>query len=131
MMTAGDVDGNGTLDLVAYNRSGPQSSSISILLGKGDGMFTQSAVYPAPQNFRPSSPILADFNGDGKLDLAIIDQLQNSVDVMLGNGDGTFQSQPSHSIGSGGGCFALAGDFNRDGKQDLIAIGCGEPSRPW
>jgi hypothetical protein len=128
MMSAGDVDGNGTLDLVTYNRAGQQSSpSFSILLGKGDGTFTQSAAYPAPQNFRPSSPILADFNGDGKLDLAFVDLPQSAVAVMLGNGDGTFRNQASYSTGPGGVCFALAGDFNHDGNQDLIAIGCAEP----
>jgi hypothetical protein len=59
-----------------------------------------------------------DFNGDGKVDLAITDQNDNSVSILLGNGDGTFQNPLEFTTGN----FATgvaAGDFNGDGRLDL------------
>jgi hypothetical protein len=64
---------------------------------------------------------VADFNGDGKLDLAVID---NSFSVLLGNGDGTFQKPTNYSY-SGLGLSIAAADFNRDGKIDLVISGPG------
>jgi hypothetical protein len=59
-----------------------------------------------------------DFNGDGKLDFAVIQD--GTVSIWFGAGDGTFQAGQSYPIGSQG--FVLAGDFNRDGHLDLAIV---------
>lgn len=66
----------------------------------------------------PPSVTTADFNGDGKLDLAVANQNSNTVSILLGNGDGTFQSQVDYAAGSHAYEICV-GDFNGDGKQDL------------
>jgi hypothetical protein len=63
----------------------------------------------------------ADFNGDGKLDLAVTTGQTAPVQLLLGNGDGTFSVSSLAVIALGGD--VIAGDFNHDGKQDLLAAG--------
>jgi hypothetical protein len=67
----------------------------------------------------PSSVIAADFNGDGKLDLAVANSGSNSVSILLGAGDGTFGARTEFATGQGPRCVA-AGDFNGDNKLDLV-----------
>src|ERR1035438_5079353 len=68
----------------------------------------------------PQSVAVGDFNGDGKLDLALADQSSGTVSVLLGNGDGTFQAAVSYSAGPQ--LYSVTvGDFNGDGKLDLVA----------
>jgi protocatechuate 3,4-dioxygenase beta subunit len=59
-----------------------------------------------------------DFNGDGKLDLAVANEMSNTVSILLGNGDGTFQTAVNYDVGSYPRSVT-AGDFNGDGKLDL------------
>ncbi len=67
----------------------------------------------------PRGVVVADFNGDGKPDIAIVDRVSNTISVLLGNGDGTFA--PAATYATGADCIAIAvGDFNGDGKLDLI-----------
>src|SRR5260370_30321885 len=67
----------------------------------------------------PSAVMTADFNGDGRLDLAVTNYYSNTVSVLLGNSDGTFQ--PALTSATGANPFSLAvGDFNADGKLDLV-----------
>jgi len=64
---------------------------------------------------------VGDFNGDGKLDLAVPDGGSNSVSVLLGNGDGTFQAPQSFHVGAGP-VYVAVGDFNGDRVQDLAVV---------
>jgi FG-GAP-like repeat len=71
----------------------------SVLLGNGDGSFQSPVSYPQNVN-RGGTAIVADFNHDGKLDLAVADG--QSVAVLLGNGDGTFAAPVLYYDGGGG-----------------------------
>ena len=59
-----------------------------------------------------------DFNGDGQTDLAVANSARNDVSVLLGNGDGTFQTQVTYAVGSEPDAL-VTGDFNGDGRTDL------------
>jgi hypothetical protein len=67
---------------------------------------------------QPFSDVVADFNGDGKQDIAVANYSSNNVSVLRGNGDGTFQPAVTYPVGKGPVAIA-AGDFNGDGRQDL------------
>jgi hypothetical protein len=116
----GDLNRNGKLDLVLaseYATNSVTNGSVGVLLGNGDGTFQAvvSTSTPTPlEGIR--SLAMADFNGDGKLDLAV----GAGNFLLLGNGDGTFQTPIE--LGAGGSGIAV-GDFNRDGKPDLAVGG--------
>ena len=69
----------------------------------------------------PSSVAVGDFNGDGKEDLAVANYGSNTLSILLGNGNGTFQTQQTLATGSGPGPVVV-GDFNGDGKEDLAVV---------
>ncbi len=60
----------------------------------------------------------ADFNGDGRTDLAVTDPILDEVSILLGNGDGTFESLPPIPV-PGGPYAIVAGDFTGNGTIDL------------
>ncbi len=125
-VATGDFNGDGRLDLaVAASPSG----KIAVLLGKGDGTFQPPGYLNAEVNFWApwSNPLcVGDFNGDGKLDLAVASS-SSSISVSLGNGDGTFQPPVTRNYSSGYNSSPhpqslAAGDFNGDGKLDLAVV---------
>jgi hypothetical protein len=93
-------------------------ASLSVLLGSGNGTFQPAKKIP----FLAGGGIVsADFNRDGKLDLAIGDN-NSAVDILLGNGDGTFQKASKVAVRGAPSSLALGlGDFNNDGILDLVA----------
>ena len=118
-VAVGDFNGDGKLDLAVANFgipccSGPRGS-VAILLGNGDGTFQPPSHYAAGSN--PLSIATADFNNDGKLDLAVSTDY-SGVQVLLGNGDGTFQPAVRYNVPAYAASLAIA-DFNNDGKPDL------------
>ncbi len=112
-IATGDFNGDGFLDL-AFADSG--STALTILLGHGDGTFTQKFGQPDAGQIT-TFITTADLNGDGKLDLALVDS-SNAVLIYLGNGDGTFQTALSVAAGNGAAQLAV-GDFKGDGRPDL------------
>ncbi len=121
-----DLNGDGIPDLVSANEGG---DTVSVLLGLGNGSFKPAVNYAV--GTRPIRLVAGDFNGDGKPDLAVLNvatrSVPGTVSILLGNGDGTFQSQTSIPAGLNPTGLAMA-DFNRDGKLDLaVAIFGGKP----
>ncbi len=118
----GDFNGDGKPDIVADLPDelppGPLLSIPSLLLGNGNGTFGPPLA--ASLGWGAGPIVAADFNGDGKLDLATSAQT-----IILGNGDGTFQSVFNPGTGPAVTVSLAVGDINGDGKQDLITAGTG------
>ena len=117
-----DLNADHKLDLIfASSTANSTDNSVTILLGNGDGTFQSPVTYAVPAGGTPSSISVTDVNQDGRSDLAVFWGL--SVDFFFGNGDGTFQNGPSVFAGTLR-FFSTIGDFNQDGKADLIDGGC-------
>lgn len=122
-VAAGDFNGDGVLDLAVTDS---KNARVSILLGNGDGSFTPAPKSPAATAANPSFVAVGDFNGDGILDLAVANNGDGVVTILLGNGDGTFAQAPAIPLGLYSYLTDVAvGDFNGDGVLDLAAVGGG------
>ncbi|HET6929294.1 MAG TPA: Ig-like domain repeat protein [Candidatus Acidoferrum sp.] len=115
-IAVGDFNADGNNDLLITNIASG-SSTISILLGNGDGTFQPQVTTPVGNH--PSGIVVNEFNGDGDLDVAVANRDDNTVGVLLGNGDGTFQPQVTYAVGNSPVALTSA-DVNGDGIADLI-----------
>ena len=117
-LSIADVNHDGKPDVIAAGYA-QTVGTITVLLGKGDGTFQPVKTFPsgAPTGYWPSAVAVADMNKDGKLDLVVANYLSN-VGVLLGNGDGTFQSVVLYS--SGGASNAVVIDVDGDGIADVV-----------
>ncbi|WP_051380596.1 VCBS domain-containing protein [Bradyrhizobium sp. WSM1743] len=143
-----DFNGDGLADIATAGLAGlgtNSSASVGVLLGNGDGSFGAASAYHNGTSWGPNHEYtyaldIADFNGDGVLDIATAgvsgDLTAGSVGVLLGNGDGTFQAGKPYSTGTVYASlsqitYALAsGDFNGDGKLDIVSVGAAGPVAP-
>jgi hypothetical protein len=114
MAAVGDFNNDHLADLVCANST---FTGLTLCLGNGDGTFRLPLALPAPIG----QVVVGDFNNDGKLDLVTVGP---DVNVLLGNGDGTFGKLSSFKLGHGEFARDVAvGDFNGDGKLDLVVSG--------
>ena len=125
----GDFNGDGREDLAVLNRQGfdLQSARVTILLRDASGNFTPSASIVYFNGSSLYQVIAADFNKDGKTDVAVSATLSvpfsNVVSVSLSNGDGTFAAPNNVSAPASQPYGIAAGDFNNDTNPDIIVLG--------
>ena len=125
----GDLNGDGKPDL-AVAIFGGNTGTVDVFLGNGDATFTMFGEYGSGA-VDPNSVQLADLNGDGKLDMVVLNcstdepgncaaDTDGVVSIFLGNGDGTFQAPILSDAGAKGPVRVLVADLNLDGKPDLL-----------
>ena len=113
----GDFNGDGIPDLAAI--AGPIEQPLTIFLGNANGSYTAApALSFFAYTFGPM--VVADFNSDGKQDLAVLNGDSNTVTILLGNGDGTFNVVAASSAIGANAKHIAVGDFNGDGIPDLV-----------
>ncbi len=122
-LMAADFNADGIIDLAASGAF--SNSSVSVLLGNGDGTFQPHVDVTVLSG--PNSLTVGDFNADAVADLAVTSSDMSAVSVLLGNGDGTFQARSDYSVGYQPAGI-VAGDFNGDGTQDLVTANRSERS---
>jgi len=110
-----NIKNNTNVGLAVANET---DSTLSILLGNGDGTFTQASGSPIKTGNHPVSVVPAVLISGGQTDLIVANQNDNTISVFMGNGDGTFQ--PAVNLPTGRAPTGLAvADFNNDGNLDL------------
>ena len=125
-----DLNGDGILDIATANVSG---YTVSVLLGNGNGTFQAERQFPSGSN--PFSLAAEDLNHDGILDLIVGNEISfskgdfaagrgsntDTVSVLFGNGDGTFQARQTFTVDNGPHSVAIA-DINADNNADIVAV---------
>ena len=116
-MLATDINSDGNLDLAIVDQT---TNNVSILLGNGNGTFTQATNSPIAVGRSPVAIATGDVNNDSHPDLAIVNQTDNTVSVLLGNGDGTFTAATNSPLATGQAPTSVTiADFNADGNPDI------------
>jgi hypothetical protein len=123
-IATGDFNGDGILDIATGNFD---ANSVSVFFGNGSGGFALAATYAVTGN--PHGLQAVDVNGDGVLDILAACNLAsgagaNTLGLLLGNGDGTFQSKLEFATGSQPMRLSVA-DLNRDGLPDIMVANGG------
>ncbi len=136
-MTFADLNSDGRLDLAVLNRS---QNALTLFSGNTGGGFdrltdaNRNPLPPVPLGNAPSAISIGEFNGDGRLDLAVVHEADNMLMILFGNGNGTLTPSTPILLGDTDGngvqeipfvspTGVLASDLNRDGLFDLTIVG--------
>ena len=115
-----DFNCDNYLDLAVVNRG---KFNVGVSLGDSNGTFGNQKTYPTGPASSPYSMVVGDFNNDNILDIAVTNSVSHNVGIFLGTGNGTFLDQVTYPVEAiNSQSWITAGDFNSDGKLDLVII---------
>jgi hypothetical protein len=121
-LAGGDLRNDARIDIVAGCQS---EGKVAVLLSNGNGTFKAAKAYPVPAGV--DDVALGDFNGDGKLDVAVTNGgTYDMVSILPGTGSGTLKAAVPFGTNFGPAGIASA-DFNGDGKTDIVTADNGSP----
>jgi hypothetical protein len=116
-MAVNDFNSDGKRDLAIVNRA---TNNVAILLGNGDGTFAEATGSPITVGNLPVAIASGDLAGNARADLAVVNQTDASVTILLNNGDGTFAPGPNSPLTTAPTPTGIAlADFNQDGHVDI------------
>ncbi|MGB2899629.1 MAG: FG-GAP-like repeat-containing protein [Candidatus Acidiferrum sp.] len=128
-MTVADFNADGKPDIAIVNQTTLANPSVAqgnvvVLQGNGDGTFTQFPGSPIAVGQNPVAIASGDLDGNASADLAVVDKTDNSVTVLLNNGDATFVAGPNSPLSTATNPTGIAlADFNQDGHADIAVTG--------
>jgi hypothetical protein len=134
-VAVGDLNNDNRLDFIVLTS---KFGSLYVFLGHGNGDFSLTTVYYAATGYgsKPISIVVADFNHDSNLDLAVTNSGTESIDVFLGYGNGTLSRPTTYQTGRDSfPYFLITGDLNNDNQLDIVIsdsnsfgvlLGCGD-----
>ena len=112
-----DFNSDGKQDLAVVNQA---TNNVAILFGNGDGTFTEPSISPITVGKLPIAIASGDLTGNAKADLAVVNQTDATVTILLNKGDGTFAAGPNSPLATGSTPTGIAiADFNQDGHADI------------
>jgi len=123
-VAVGDFNGDGKPDIVTANFAG---NNLTVLLGNGSGGFAAAPGSPFAVGVSPIFVAVGDFNGDGQVDIVTANSGDNTVTLLMGDGSGGFTAATGGPFAVGTNPVSIAvGDFNRDGKLDIVIANAGD-----
>jgi tetratricopeptide (TPR) repeat protein len=122
-MVTNDFNTDGNQDLAIVNQT---TNNVTILLGHGDGTFSEATGSPIASGNGPVAIAAGDLNGDAKPDLAVVNQTDDTVSIFLNNGDASFAPGPLPLLQTAASPTGVAiADFNQDGLADIAVTNGG------
>jgi predicted nucleotidyltransferase len=122
-VVVGDFNNDSVVDIAVTNQG---TENIGILLGYGDGTFSNQTIYSTGNNSAPTTMTVGDFNNDTILDITVANFGTGNIGIFLGYGDGTFSNQTTFLTGNNSQPWWVAvGDFNNDHRLDIATANSG------
>jgi hypothetical protein len=119
----GDLNNDGWSDIVVANYG---TDNVGVLLGRKDGIFDSIITYLTGNGSAPYSVVVADFNNDTHLDIAVTNSGTDSITILFGYGNGTLAIGVTYSTGTLSRPYTVAiGDFNNDNISDIAVANSG------
>ena len=118
-VAVGNFNGDANQDLIVSNGG---ADNIGVLLGNGNGTFTNAPNSPFATGDAPFHAVIGNFNGDAHSDFAVALLGDSAIRIYLGNGNGTFTQSGSAIPAGTFTSFLALGDFNEDNFQDVAAV---------